>query len=73
MEEDLEALCKLLTTIGKKLDHPKAFPYMKAYFDWYATTAATATHHRTERLNTYIPLHNTLYVRVCDVGLYTFT
>eukprot|EP00656_Telonema_subtile_P019619 TRINITY_DN2084_c0_g1_i3.p1 TRINITY_DN2084_c0_g1~~TRINITY_DN2084_c0_g1_i3.p1 ORF type:complete len:1274 (-),score=475.67 TRINITY_DN2084_c0_g1_i3:56-3877(-) len=29
---DVEALCKLLTTIGHKLDHPKAEAYMSQYF-----------------------------------------
>lgn len=32
-EEDMEALCKLLATIGEKLDHPKATQYMTQYFD----------------------------------------
>jgi translation initiation factor 4G len=32
IESDLEALCKLLTTIGKVLDVPKAKTYMDAYF-----------------------------------------
>ena len=32
-EEDLEALCNLLTTIGKKLDQKKAEEHMHAYFD----------------------------------------
>ena len=32
-EEDLEALCNLLTTIGKKLDHKKAESHMTTYFD----------------------------------------
>jgi len=31
-EEDLEALCKLLGTIGKALDHAKAAQYMNIYF-----------------------------------------
>merc|ERR1740130_160620 len=30
---NVEALCKLLTTIGHKLDHPKAQSYMSQYFD----------------------------------------
>lgn len=32
VEGDLEALCKLMTTIGKVLDVPKAKGYMDAYF-----------------------------------------
>ncbi|KAF8412496.1 hypothetical protein HHK36_000461 [Tetracentron sinense] len=32
-EEDIEALCKLMSTIGEMLDHPKAKEYMDAYFD----------------------------------------
>jgi len=31
-EEDVEALCKLMTTIGEQLDHPKARKHMIAYF-----------------------------------------
>ncbi|CAA2956164.1 eukaryotic translation initiation factor 4G-like [Olea europaea subsp. europaea] len=32
-EEDVEALCKLMSTIGKMIDHPKAKEHMDAYFD----------------------------------------
>jgi hypothetical protein len=32
-EEDIEALCNLLTTIGKNLDHESANHKMEAYFD----------------------------------------
>ncbi|KAH7864688.1 hypothetical protein Vadar_032685 [Vaccinium darrowii] len=32
-EEDIEALCKLMNTIGEMIDHPKAKPFMDAYFD----------------------------------------
>ncbi|XP_068653749.1 eukaryotic translation initiation factor 4G-like isoform X2 [Aristolochia californica] len=32
-EEDVEALCKLMSTIGEMIDHPKAKDYMDAYFD----------------------------------------
>lgn len=32
-EEDMEALCKLLGTIGTKLDTAKAKGYMESYFD----------------------------------------
>ncbi|XP_057979694.1 eukaryotic translation initiation factor 4G isoform X2 [Malania oleifera] len=32
-EEDVEALCKLMSTIGEMIDHPKAKAYMDAYFD----------------------------------------
>ena len=32
-EEDIEALCNLLTTIGKKLDHKRAEAHMDSYFD----------------------------------------
>jgi len=33
LEDQLECLCKLLTTIGKDLDHLKAKPRMDQYFD----------------------------------------
>ena len=33
VHHNVEALCKLLTTIGHKLDHPKAQSYMSQYFD----------------------------------------
>uniref|UniRef100_A0A7N0UPI3 Eukaryotic translation initiation factor 4G n=1 Tax=Kalanchoe fedtschenkoi TaxID=63787 RepID=A0A7N0UPI3_KALFE len=32
-EEDIEALCKLMSTIGEMIDHPVAKPHMDAYFD----------------------------------------
>ncbi|WOL09564.1 eukaryotic translation initiation factor 4G-like [Canna indica] len=32
-EEDIEALCKLMSTIGEMIDHPKAKEHMDAYFD----------------------------------------
>ncbi|XP_074271968.1 uncharacterized protein LOC141595910 [Silene latifolia] len=32
-EENIEALCKLMSTIGKMIDHPKAKEHMDAYFD----------------------------------------
>ncbi|CAK9318906.1 unnamed protein product [Citrullus colocynthis] len=32
-EEDIEALCKLMTTIGEMIDHPKAKEHMNAYFE----------------------------------------
>ncbi|XP_076930560.1 eukaryotic translation initiation factor 4G-like [Bidens hawaiensis] len=32
-EEDIEALCKLMSTIGEMIDHPKAKEYMDAYFN----------------------------------------
>lgn len=32
-EEDIEALCKLLSTIGEMIDHEKARDHMNAYFD----------------------------------------
>lgn len=32
-EEDLEALCKLMSTIGDQIDHPKAKEHIDAYFD----------------------------------------
>ncbi|KAL6981366.1 Eukaryotic translation initiation factor 4 gamma 1 [Sarracenia purpurea var. burkii] len=35
-EEDIEALCKLMSTIGEMIDHPKAKEYMDAYFDMIA-------------------------------------
>lgn len=31
-EEDVEALCKLMGTIGRSLDHQKAAGYMTIYF-----------------------------------------
>ena len=33
LEEQLECLCKLLSTIGKMIDHPKAKPRMDQYFE----------------------------------------
>jgi translation initiation factor 4G len=36
-EEDIEALCKLMSTIGEMIDHPKAKEHMDAYFDIMAT------------------------------------
>ncbi|XP_058008245.1 eukaryotic translation initiation factor 4G isoform X2 [Hevea brasiliensis] len=35
-EEDVEALCKLMSTIGYMIDHPKAKEHMDAYFDTMA-------------------------------------
>ncbi|KAJ4847644.1 hypothetical protein Tsubulata_002757 [Turnera subulata] len=32
-EEDVEALCKLMSTIGEMIDHPKAKEHMDYYFD----------------------------------------
>ncbi|KAF6135486.1 hypothetical protein GIB67_015339 [Kingdonia uniflora] len=32
-EEDIEALCKLMSTIGEMIDHQKAREHMDAYFD----------------------------------------
>ncbi|KAE9445501.1 hypothetical protein C3L33_22603, partial [Rhododendron williamsianum] len=32
-EEDIESLCKLMSTIGERIDHPKAKEHMDAYFD----------------------------------------
>ncbi|KAK1425090.1 hypothetical protein QVD17_20434 [Tagetes erecta] len=32
-EENIEALCKLLSTIGEMIDHPKAKEHMDVYFD----------------------------------------
>ncbi|KAJ9558450.1 hypothetical protein OSB04_013064 [Centaurea solstitialis] len=32
-EEDIEALCKLMSTIGAMIDHPKAKEHMDVYFD----------------------------------------
>ncbi|KAK8983083.1 hypothetical protein V6N11_057841 [Hibiscus sabdariffa] len=32
-EEDVEALCKLMSTIGEMIDHPKAKVHMDAYFE----------------------------------------
>ncbi|XVF79693.1 hypothetical protein PTKIN_Ptkin15bG0009900 [Pterospermum kingtungense] len=32
-EEDVEALCKLMSTIGEMIDHPKAKVYMDGYFE----------------------------------------
>ncbi|KAL8119357.1 eukaryotic translation initiation factor 4G-like isoform X2 [Apium graveolens] len=32
-EEDIEALCKLMSTIGEMIDHPKAKEHLDAYFD----------------------------------------
>ncbi|KAL3516805.1 hypothetical protein ACH5RR_023707 [Cinchona calisaya] len=35
-EEDVEALCKLISTIGEMIDHPKAKEHMDFYFDMMA-------------------------------------
>ncbi|XP_017218527.1 eukaryotic translation initiation factor 4G [Daucus carota subsp. sativus] len=35
-EEDIEALCKLMSTIGEMIDHPKAKEHIDAYFDMMA-------------------------------------
>uniref|UniRef100_A0A5B7A8W8 Eukaryotic translation initiation factor 4G n=1 Tax=Davidia involucrata TaxID=16924 RepID=A0A5B7A8W8_DAVIN len=35
-EEDVEALCKLMSTIGEMIDHPKAKERMDSYFDMMA-------------------------------------
>ncbi|XP_052211313.1 eukaryotic translation initiation factor 4G-like isoform X2 [Diospyros lotus] len=35
-EEDIEALCKLMSTIGEIIDHPKAKEHMDFYFDMMA-------------------------------------
>ncbi|CAK7347783.1 unnamed protein product [Dovyalis caffra] len=35
-EEDVEALCKLMSTIGEMIDHPKAKEHMDAYFEMMA-------------------------------------
>ncbi|KAI9381932.1 hypothetical protein POPTR_014G052600v4 [Populus trichocarpa] len=35
-EEDVESLCKLMSTIGEMIDHPKAKVHMDAYFDMMA-------------------------------------
>ncbi|XP_051129976.1 eukaryotic translation initiation factor 4G-like isoform X2 [Andrographis paniculata] len=32
-EENIEALCKLMSTIGEMIDHPRAKDHMDAYFD----------------------------------------
>ncbi|KAF4395235.1 hypothetical protein CsatB_007128 [Cannabis sativa] len=36
-EEDLEALCVLMSTIGEIIDHQKCKELMDAYFDWMKT------------------------------------
>ncbi|KAE8673538.1 Eukaryotic translation initiation factor 4G [Hibiscus syriacus] len=38
-EEDVEALCKLMSTIGEMIDHPKAKAYMDNYFEMMAKLA----------------------------------
>ncbi|XP_015169468.1 eukaryotic translation initiation factor 4G-like [Solanum tuberosum] len=38
-EEDIESLCKLMSTIGGMIDHSKAKDYMDAYFDMMTTMA----------------------------------
>ncbi|PSS26407.1 Eukaryotic translation initiation factor 4G like [Actinidia chinensis var. chinensis] len=35
-EEDIEALCKLMSSIGEMIDHPKAKEHMDSYFDMMA-------------------------------------
>ncbi|XP_057513833.1 eukaryotic translation initiation factor 4G-like isoform X1 [Actinidia eriantha] len=36
-EENIEALCKLMSTIGQMIDHPKAKEHIDAYFDMMAS------------------------------------
>ncbi|KAL0429428.1 UNVERIFIED_CONTAM: Eukaryotic translation initiation factor 4G [Sesamum radiatum] len=36
-EENIEALCKLMSTIGEMIDHPKAKEHIDAYFDIMAS------------------------------------
>ncbi|KAE8673540.1 hypothetical protein F3Y22_tig00111779pilonHSYRG00038 [Hibiscus syriacus] len=38
-EDDVVALCKLMSTIGEMIDHPKAKAYMDAYFEMMAKLA----------------------------------
>lgn len=48
-EEDVEALCKLMTTVGGQLDHQKAKAYMDAYFrrmDSLSKTNELSSRHR---------------------------
>ncbi|KAI3498405.1 hypothetical protein L1887_34180 [Cichorium endivia] len=33
-EENIESLCKLMSTIGEMIDHAKAKEFMDVYFDW---------------------------------------
>jgi translation initiation factor 4G len=42
-EEDIEALCKLLTTIGKQLDNPRSKRQMDAYFQQIQTILTLTT------------------------------
>ncbi|KAK4793958.1 hypothetical protein SAY86_011952 [Trapa natans] len=42
-EEHLEALCKLMSTIGEMIDHPKAKVHMDAYFDRMMTLSNNMT------------------------------
>ncbi|XP_072986644.1 eukaryotic translation initiation factor 4G-like [Typha latifolia] len=39
-EEDIEALCKLMSTIGEMIDHSKAKEHMDAYFDMMLNLSA---------------------------------
>eukprot|EP00850_Spirogloea_muscicola_P025771 SM004223S15708 [mRNA] locus=s4223:27:1203:+ [translate_table: standard] len=38
-EEDVEALCKLMATIGSRIDHPKAKDHINAYMNHMSTLA----------------------------------
>jgi translation initiation factor 4G len=42
-EEDLEALCKLLTTIGKQLDNPRSKRQIDEYFQQIQTILTQTT------------------------------
>jgi len=33
MAEDIECMCQIMSTIGRRLDTPKAFNIMNQYFD----------------------------------------
>jgi len=43
MEHHCELLCKLMTTIGKLIDTPKAKPFMDRYFEQFGKLSADET------------------------------
>ena len=48
-EEDVEALSKLLSTVGAMIDHPKAEAYLNAYFRSAATGYGASERWRSTR------------------------
>ncbi|XP_062097466.1 eukaryotic translation initiation factor 4G-like [Humulus lupulus] len=58
-EEDVEALCELMSTIGEIIDHPKAKKHMDAYFD----SMETLSNHMTLSSRIRFMLKDTIDLR----------